>query len=359
MNLRLDPRAHAPRALAVQAMGILCVAGGLLAAATAVVPPAASGSEAVIVVVGAASALAGVILLVRRPLLGELALGALTALGTALITFSTHEGGPTGGTADNEILYLWIALYAFYFLTLPNALLQLAIAGGAYAWLVSDLSPTDEWMTQWLVTMSTLLVAGVVAAALRGNLYRLVDKLSERASRDELTGLLNRGTLMERFELEHRRSRRDDTPISMVAVDVDEFKALNDALGHPTGDKVLREVGATLEDRTREIDAAARVGGDEFAVLLPGAGGPAAMLVAKDLRTAIARSPAIREVNGTVSVGVSTTGGPACGFGELWQAADAAMYEAKREGGDGVRFREAGAPRLRAVEPRVRVAAHP
>jgi diguanylate cyclase (GGDEF)-like protein len=359
MRLRLETRSPAPRTLAVRAMGAFGVAGGVLAGATAVLPPAASGSDAAIIAVGAASGLAGAWLLLSRPKVPEPGLGALTLLGTALITISTHEGGPTGGSGDNEMLYLWIALYSFYFFGLPHALAQLAVVGGAYAWLIRDAGPTDQAMTQWIVTMSTLLVAGVLIASLRSHLYGLIEGLSERASRDELTGLLNRGSLQDRFTIEHARARREDTSLSLLAMDVDAFKSLNDKLGHPTGDRVLREVGAILRGRVRETDSPARVGGDEFAVLLPGAGGPAAMLVAKDLRAAIARSPTISEVGASVSVGVSTCERGNCDYSELWQAADAAMYEAKRDGGDAVRFLAPGEKPLSSVETPLRALAHP
>jgi diguanylate cyclase (GGDEF)-like protein len=127
----------------------------------------------------------------------------------------------------------------------------------------------------------------------------------------------------------------------VLAIDVDEFKALNDTLGHPTGDQALRQVAAALQHWTREIDASARVGGDEFAVMLPGAGPGDAMAVAEDLRSTVARSPLQGNVRVTISIGATTSIGPVPTFGELWQAADAAMYEAKRGGGDRVRFRGA------------------
>ncbi len=114
---------------------------------------------------------------------------------------------------------------------------------------------------------------------------------------------------------------------------------MNDTLGHPTGDRALKQVSAALHHWTREIDGAARVGGDEFAVLLPGARPGDAIAIADDVRTAIARSPLTENVRITVSIGVTSSVGSVPPLGELWQAADAAMYEAKRSGGDRVRFR--------------------
>ena len=101
-------------------MGLLGVAGGMLAVATAILPPPAEGSEDLILIAGALSALSGGYLLSRRPMLGERELLVMSLVGTALITIATREGGIAGGTADNEILYLWVILYSFYFLSLPN-----------------------------------------------------------------------------------------------------------------------------------------------------------------------------------------------------------------------------------------------
>ena len=353
MRFAFDSKAHAPRGQAVRAMGVLGLAGGVLSVVSATTPPTAEGSEAMVLVIGALSVLWGVYLLAMRPVLGERGLAVLSVLGTTLITIATKEGGLTGGAADNEILYLWVIFYVFYFLTLPNALLQTVLVGAGYAWVLSTQDVGLPGVTQWLVTMSSLFVAGLIIARLRGDLYRHVGDLSERASRDELTGLLNRGSLEERFDVERARAAREGGTVSVLAVDVDEFKALNDTLGHPTGDKALRQVAAALQHWTREVDASARVGGDEFAVVLAGAGAGDAMAVAEDLRSAVARSPLQENIRVTVSIGATTSLGPVSTFGELWQAADAAMYEAKRGGGDRVRFRgadeKAGEPEAAAA----------
>ena len=342
MRLRVDSSAQAPRALAVSTIGILGLAGGLLAVGTAALPPAAKGSETVILILGSMSTLTGALLLWLRPTLSEPTLAALSLIGTAVISVATNEGGIAGGTADNEILYLWVILYAFYFLTLPHAIFQLAVVGAAYAWVLSGQDVAGQGATQWLVTMSSLTMVGLLAAGMRGSLYRHVDELSERASRDELTGLLNRGSLYERFAIERARALRSEDVISVLAIDVDEFKALNDTLGHPTGDQALRQVAAALQHWTRDVDAVARIGGDEFAVILPGVGPADSLSISTDLCAAIARSPLHENVRITVSIGATTSERPVPSFGELWQAADAAMYEAKRSGGDRVRYRESG-----------------
>lgn len=321
------------------AMGALTLVGGALAIVTAILPPEAEGSDALIVAAGAALALLGLTALWRRPRLGELSLGAAGLLGTALITLTTYEGGASGGTADNELLYLWVILYAFYFLSLPNALIQTLAIGAAYAWLLTrqpDL-PADQATTQWLVTMTTLVSAGLIVARVRANLYELVDELSERATHDSLTGLLNRDALKDRFGTERSRANRERAPVSVLAVDIDGLKALNDGFGHPRGDEVLKKVAGVLESRTRHHDAVARIGGDEFAVVLSGASEAAAGVVAEDIRATIASEMA-RDGGGiTVSVGVTTGRDPIPSLKELLGRADRAMYAGKREGGDSVR----------------------
>jgi diguanylate cyclase (GGDEF)-like protein len=337
MGRHRQPRGHAPRELAVRVGGVLMLAGGVLAASTALLPPPAEGSEEIIVASAAIAAAIGAFLLLRRPEIGDHALGAIAVLGTALITIATHQGGESGGTADNEVLYLWICLYAFYFLALPYAIAQIGFVGLAYGWVLSEGSgTTDELLTRWLVTMTTLVVAGVVISRLRHTLYTSMDDLADQARHDGLTGLLNRAAFEDRVGAERARSMREGGPISVLALDVDGFKGLNDSLGHSEGDQILRQVAHALRDRTRGMDAVARVGGDEFAVLLPGASETEAQDVAEDLRTAIAHATEREDARVTISLGVTTGWPPAPDFEELWRAADSAMYAGKRAGGDRV-----------------------
>jgi diguanylate cyclase (GGDEF)-like protein len=350
MRRQTKLRAQAPRELAVRAIGGLGLAGGLLAVVTALLPPPAEGAEALIFGAGAFLAVVGALVLWRAPELGERTLGLLGVMGTALITITTHEGGVAGGTADNEILYLWIVLYAFYCLSLRGALFQVAVIGGAYGWLLAQQPslPADQATTQWLVTMTTLTVAGLIIATVRANLYSLVDELSERARHDNLTGLLNRSAFDERYASETSRASRDGMPFSVLAVDVDGFKALNDSMGHARGDEVLRKVAGALSERTRGHDAVARIGGDEFAVLLSGASETAAREVAEDMREAVAANLARDGAGVTVSVGVAGGGIPAPSFDQLFREADAAMYSGKREGGNRVRVAASRAVRAPA-----------
>lgn len=327
---------EAPRALAVRVIGILATAGGLLGLITALLPPPAEGSEALIVAVSAVSLAIGAAVLAVRPRLSDAVLASLGVLGTALITITAHEGGTSGGTDANEMLYLWIVLYSFYFLSLRMAIFEVAVIGAGFAWLLSFQSSPDQATTEWLVTITTLLVAGLIVHRIRRHLYTLVAELSERARTDGLTGLLNREALEERVAAERAQAIRSGEPISVLAIDIDGFKELNDSLGHARGDEVLQEVAAALVLSTRGHDAVARIGGDEFAVLLPGAGDAAARTVAEGLRGEVARALRGENDGVTVSVGVATGHEPMPGFDELMRSADRAMYEGKRAGGDRV-----------------------
>jgi diguanylate cyclase (GGDEF)-like protein len=321
------------------------LAGGAVGALTIALPPAAEHSElAVGLAAATATVIGGVLLLIRRPVATPI-LGGVVALGTLLITLGTYEGGSASGTGDNEMLYVWICLFSFYFLSLQHALAQLALVGVGYAAVLATTPATDEALSRWLVTMATLAVAGLIVAKLRSAVENLVGELTERAHVDSLTGALNRRGLEERAALELARARREATPVSMLAIDIDHFKSLNDGYGHSTGDDVLRFVAAAITRVTRAVDAVARLGGDEFVVILPGASVDDAAAIAGRLRDAVlgGSNGAIPPV--TLSIGVASAQASSTTLEGVWHAADLAMYEAKRAGGNGVHrsLRDAGA----------------
>ncbi|NJD18025.1 MAG: diguanylate cyclase, partial [Gemmatimonadetes bacterium] len=158
----------------------------------------------------------------------------------------------------------------------------------------------------------------------------------ERLARtDPLTGLANRRHFMERLEAEVERSERYARTLSLVALDMDHFKAVNDTHGHAAGDDVLRAAAQALRDVCRDVDLAARLGGEELALLLPETDGAGARTVAERVREHIAatahQSPAGQPFRVTASLGVATAVPGAPGEA-LLQAADEALYRAKRSG---------------------------
>jgi diguanylate cyclase (GGDEF)-like protein/PAS domain S-box-containing protein len=163
----------------------------------------------------------------------------------------------------------------------------------------------------------------------------LEEGLSYRAFHDPLTGLPNRALLMDRLEHAVRRAHRRKTPLAVLFLDLDHFKAVNDASGHDAGDRVLEEVGRRLGCGARSSDTVARLGGDEFVVLLEDIDGEReATLVADRMRKELEVPFEVgrRGLRVTASIGVAV--GPTSGSGprELLRHADLAMYLAKENG---------------------------
>lgn len=160
-------------------------------------------------------------------------------------------------------------------------------------------------------------------------------KLKKQVYLDDLTGLANRRKLLERVMLEWPRSLRGSSPISLLMLDIDLFKQVNDTFGHDIGDQVLVIIANILQDSTRVTDLVARWGGEEFVLLLPETGHDLAMEIAERIRKNIAEKTLIFEqqkVSFTVSIGVATTLEGEPSFNELLIIADMALYQSKEQG---------------------------
>jgi diguanylate cyclase (GGDEF)-like protein len=202
-----------------------------------------------------------------------------------------------------------------------------------------------------IAALITLVLAAVLATQLGRPLARRFGELSEQAESDALTGLPNRRALDARLEEELDRAQRHGTHLTLVLLDVDDFKAVNDEYGHLCGDEVLRGIGPILRDSLRELDLPGRYGGEEFALILPGTTLTGARRVAEQIRMALKENtvegPAGETLGITASFGAAEF--PTCSSVQsLVQAADAALYEAKRTGKD----RIVTAPPSTDTEPR-------
>jgi diguanylate cyclase (GGDEF)-like protein len=170
-------------------------------------------------------------------------------------------------------------------------------------------------------------------------MVRLVIRLRYLSMHDTLTRLLNRRGFEEALRTERQRERRDGTPHAVLLVDIDHFKRINDTHGHAAGDAVLVSVAQRLRAELRAIDRIGRVGGEEFAVLLPGTPTESAIAAAERLRAAVSGEPHAvvgHAVAVTVSIGVAEMRHIEPDAAAAWQRADTALYRAKSEGRDRV-----------------------
>jgi diguanylate cyclase (GGDEF)-like protein len=216
---------------------------------------------------------------------------------------------------------------------------------GQHAGFLPQLTPHDNPMLAegWAIRMGicsfsyaglTLLLAGYIITRWRDRERKL-----DIASRtDALTGVTNRRHFMETFERELKRAQRYKIPLSVVLIDVDHFKKVNDTYGHLVGDEVLRAVARALEKELREHDVLARYGGEEFAILLPNTGSEGAIALANRCRETIAQT-AVKDVQVTASFGAATyPDTQAHRIEDLVGSADAALYQSKSEGRNRVSY---------------------
>lgn len=174
------------------------------------------------------------------------------------------------------------------------------------------------------------LVRALRAARSEDELRALLRPLVRRAREDALTGLANRGSFEQALAREVERARRYSRPLALLVCDLDAFKAHNDRHGHAAGDAALARVGEALRGLSRASDLPARIGGDEFAALLPETGASGARAFAEKLRRALSGGPAEPL---SLSIGIASLPDDASDPKALFEAADRRLYEVKRDRG--------------------------
>ena len=255
-----------------------------------------------------------------------------------LTTLAVYFSGDS--SSGYAIFYLWIGFYVFYYpVSRWEAAGYIVFAALCYAVAIAitPTPPPGEPHTNvafFSIVAGTLATAGLLLTYLRQRVERLMARLVEASRTDPLTALPNRMGLQQALEKEFERARSDERPVSLVLVDIDHFKSLNERLGISGGDQILQELSSMLKDSTRLIDTVARSGGQEFAVLLPQIDGNGAFLLAEKILSRMRGSMLGSPQGITASAGVAEYPGHASDPAELVAVTDRALQAAKALGRD-------------------------
>jgi diguanylate cyclase (GGDEF)-like protein/putative nucleotidyltransferase with HDIG domain len=316
--------------LVAEVLAGLFAAGATLAALTVALPHPSDQNDLGLLAIVANAYVVAAVLRWRAQKLPARALRLALAWGSTLITCVAYFSGES--PSPLIFFYLWVFLYASYFFTRREAALQIAYVGFAYGALLALRPPSSGAPAWWIVGMGTLLVAAIVIMAMRVRVESLISKLYDAARTDPLTALSNRRGFRELLDLELERARRGSSEMTVLVGDLDHFKEVNDRAGHQVGDAALQRVARLLGEGKRQIDSAARVGGEEFALILPDSDADGAFVLAERLRCALGEEFAKDSVPITISFGLATYPRHGETAASLLRAADEALFAAKDSG---------------------------
>lgn len=257
------------------------------------------------------------------------ALVVATSIAAFLIDYLTHPAFEIYG------LYLIPALLATWFIGFNVGCVFLAV--GIFSWGCVDLIHRPE-MQFWIWAINSTVRSAIWLMVIWSisRIQTMSKALSQLSLCDELTGLPNRRALLSRGELEMQRMKRSKNSLSIMFVDVDNFKKLNDSQGHKAGDALLEEVAEVFNHSIRKTDFVARLGGDEFAVLFPDTDEATAGRLAKKIKNAAKDVLGKSKISLSLSMGVATFNRAQDSFDKALAFADHLMYEVKRQGKDAI-----------------------
>lgn len=240
-----------------------------------------------------------------------------------------------------------ISLSLFYLLPISIAAWGIGRQAGilvsllsVFAWRISN-QLAGEHFSHWLIPYwNTLIRLGVfvIITVLLSQLRNLLEKERTLARTDSLTGALNRRAFFEKVETEILRSHRYQRPFTIVYIDLDGFKLINDRLGHSTGDALLKKVVQVICENIRRGDLLARLGGDEFAILLLETDQQLAPVVVSRLQKAISNQMQQNQWSVTLSIGALTYLKPLHSVDEMIRSADRLMYSVKGTSKNAIKY---------------------
>ena len=281
--------------------------------------------------VAAASAAIALVLVMAGSRMPDGAYSVVLALGTLLISAAVFSNGErSGGPAGyDELYYLWVVFYGAYYLDRRRLAFQVLLIAASYGVTLTLVDPGPIATSRWLTVVGLVTGGAVVVRLLTEHVEQLMAELDEAARTDRLTGLANRRGLEEDYRREAARSERTGDPIALVLIDLNRFKDINDVYGHAAGDHALIDIAERMRSVLRATDVAARIGGDEFLLLLPNAGAQTATTVGLRLaESAAARGDGSMPIGLSFGVATSETGTER--LDDMMRRADKALYASKR-----------------------------
>lgn len=270
-------------------------------------------------------------------------LGLVLCILLALAIFIFDLLTPSEINAD--LLYVGLVMIALY-MRQPMTAIVLAGAGTALTFIGTSLAPNHGLSSQTSMVNHALTIAAIWSTAIVTYLHlQSIAELQPLADQDELTDLYNRRYFNAEAKRQISAWRRFRNPLSLIMLDIDHFKEINDIHGHAAGDQVLIRLATVLRSQTRDIDTICRYGGEEFVILMPFTDLRGAVAKAEQIRRAVALQQVRwngRYIRFKVSLGVAELANSAWDAETLVTAADQALYQAKREG----RNQTVAAPKL-------------
>lgn len=256
----------------------------------------------------------------------------VAVLGTVTVSLGLffngeRHGGPVG---SDEMFYLWVALWAAYYFKRRALAVQVAIILAAFTVTLAMIHPGSAGTSRWISVSGLVIGAAIVVRMLSERNERLLAELRRAALTDPLTELPNRRALEAAFVREAALQSRNGHPFALLLIDLDRFKQLNDEHGHKAGDRALVEVATLLREHARATDTAARIGGDEFALLLSETGRDEAGQARLRLSRALHEHAVVSEWPAGASIGMSSSDDDGASMDALMRHADMRLYAAKR-----------------------------